>query len=184
MELSKARTESHTGDLATCLLLGGKDTFKKPFNMPNCCHISICQMNSVYWGKKHCSTPSLTSLTDIRQTRAHPCATAMSTGHLPTKLSLSLVHGRPRKSVSIIFCLLARHLKEQKSNMFSYKNIFMCTMPAFTKKSKIPSWEKPFKGQSFTMCLKNIPWSPEPLTCWKKPQTNYKIVTLGSFSTT
>lgn len=35
-------------------------------------------MNSVYKGRKHCSTPSLTSLTDIRQTRAHSRATAMS----------------------------------------------------------------------------------------------------------
>lgn len=105
-------------------------------------------------------------------------------GNFPTKLNLSLVHGGPRKSVSIISCLVARHLKEQKPNMFSYKNIFMCTMPSFAKKSKIPSWEKLFKGQSFTMCLKNMLWSPEPLTCLKKPQINYKIVTLGSFGTT
>lgn len=38
----------------------------------------------MYKRRKHCSIPSLTSLSDIRQTRAPPCATAMSTSRSPS----------------------------------------------------------------------------------------------------
>lgn len=156
--------------------------------MPNCCHISICQTNSVYKGRKHCSTPSQTCLSDIKQTRAHPYATAMSTrGSYPHKAQP--VPGLwQTQEVHFHHFLLGgkalEDLKERKLKTFSYKNIFVCTMPAFIQNSEIPSLEKPVKGQSFSICVKNILWSPEPLTCSKKAQTHYKILTLGSFSTT
>lgn len=74
--------------------------------MPNCCHIPACQPNSACWESKHCSTPSLTSLSELIQTRVDLYAMAMNTHRSSSCRAqpktvpehMHACHGKPGKS--------------------------------------------------------------------------------------